>query len=165
VAEFQEEVLKPVHECLLQVAFRHFYIDLLFFNWAQSRFVVVELKVGQFSPEHLGQLGFYVSWVDANLRDHDRHSPTVGILLCAGRNDNVVRYSLAGTSQPLAVADYTYDSLPAALQDLMPSATQLAAAADTALKHIADLNHAESAPPHSTPTTNPPQSPVIGEDS
>ncbi len=142
-----------------------FYIDLLFFNWAQSRFVVVELKVGQFSPEHLGQLGFYVSWVDANLRDHDRHSPTVGILLCAGRNDNVVRYSLAGTSQPLAVADYTYDSLPAALQDLMPSATQLAAAADTALKHIADLNHAESAPPHSTPTTNPPQSPVIGEDS
>ncbi|GAA3514355.1 PDDEXK nuclease domain-containing protein [Georgenia daeguensis] len=106
-----------------------FYIDLLFFNWAQSRFVVVELKIGRFAPEHLGQLGFYVSWVDANLRDLDRHSPTVGILLCAGRNDNVVRYSLAGTTAPVAVADYTYDTLPASVREAVPTDRELAAAA------------------------------------
>jgi predicted nuclease of restriction endonuclease-like (RecB) superfamily len=41
-----------------------FAIDLLFFNWAQSRFVVVELKIGRFEPEYVGKLGFYVSWVD-----------------------------------------------------------------------------------------------------
>ena len=45
-----------------------FYTDLLFFNWVQSRFVVLELKLGRFRPEHTGQLGFYVAWVDENLR-------------------------------------------------------------------------------------------------
>jgi len=52
-----------------------FYIDLLFFNFVQSRFVGVELKIGRFEPEHAGQLAFYVSWIDAHLRDPDRHSP------------------------------------------------------------------------------------------
>ncbi len=105
-----------------------FYIDLLFFNWVQSRFVVVELKVGRFEPEYVGKLGFYVSWIDENLRDHDTHAPTIGILLCAGRNDNVVRYSLAGTTAPLAVADYTYDTLPAPVRDLVPTDDELTSA-------------------------------------
>ncbi|MCK0517391.1 PDDEXK nuclease domain-containing protein [Williamsia sp. DF01-3] len=105
-----------------------FYIDLLFFNWIQSRFVVVELKVGKFEPEYLGKLGFYVSWVDDNLRDHTQHAPTIGILLCAGRNDQVVRYSLAGTTAPLAVADYTYDTLPAPVRELVPTDDDLATA-------------------------------------
>ncbi len=114
-----------------------FYIDLLFFNWAQSRFVVIELKIGRFQPEHTGKLGFYVAWIDENLRDPDRHSPTIGILLCAGRNDNVVRYSLANTTAPLAVADYTYDTLPAHERDAVPTARQLTDLAARAL-----------APPH-----------------
>lgn len=120
-----------------------FHIDLLFFNWAQSRFVVIELKIGRFAPEHVGQLGFYVQWVEDNLRDHERHLPTVGILLCAGRNDNVVRYSLAGTQQPIAVADYTYDALPATLRELLPTEAELSAATDTTL-----TTFAESPPPH-----------------
>jgi len=110
-----------------------FYIDLLFFNWAQSRFVVIELKIGRFQPEYTGKLGFYVAWVDDNLRDKHRHSPTIGILLCAGRNDNVVRYSLANTTAPLAVADYTYDSLPAHERDAVPTARQLTDLANRAL--------------------------------
>jgi predicted nuclease of restriction endonuclease-like (RecB) superfamily len=105
-----------------------FYIDLLFFNYTQSRFVVVELKVGAFKPEHLGQLGFYVAWVDENLRDQRRHSPTIGILLCAGRSDNVVRYSLAGATAPLAVANFTYDALPQTLRELLPTDTELVTA-------------------------------------
>ncbi|MGJ3510143.1 PDDEXK nuclease domain-containing protein [Enemella sp. A6] len=113
-----------------------FYIDLLFFNWVQSRFVVVELKIGRFAPDHLGQLGFYVSWVDENLRDHDRHSPTIGILMCAGRNDNVVRYSLAGTNQPLAVADFNYDALPKSLREVLPTEAELSAAAGEALSQV-----------------------------
>ncbi len=112
-----------------------FYIDLLFFNWAQSRFVVIELKIGRFQPEYTGKLGFYVAWVDDNLRDKHRHSPTIGILLCAGRNDNVVRYSLANTTAPLAVADYTYDTLPAAVRDAVPTDTQLTALAEQTLPH------------------------------
>lgn len=115
-----------------------FYMDLLFFNWVQSRFVVVELKVARFQPEYLGQLGFYVAWVDDKLRIAGQHGPTVGILLCAGRNDNVVRYSLASASTPLAVADYTYDALPASVRDAVPSADQLLSAVDETLAAVRD---------------------------
>lgn len=84
-----------------------FFIDLLFFHVEQLRYVVVELKIGRFEPEYTGQLGFYVSLIDDQLRRRDRHAPTVGILLCAARNDRVVRYALAGSAHPIAVADYT----------------------------------------------------------
>jgi predicted nuclease of restriction endonuclease-like (RecB) superfamily len=114
-----------------------FHIDLLFFNYVQSRFVVVELKIGRFEPQHAGQLAFYVSWVDANLRRSDRHSPTIGILLCASRNDSVVRYSLAGATSPLAVAGYTYDSLPEAVRELVPSDEQLGTAIKATLTDTA----------------------------
>ncbi|HEY9312134.1 PDDEXK nuclease domain-containing protein [Williamsia sp.] len=110
-----------------------FYIDLLFFNWTQSRFVVVELKVGRFQPEYAGKLGFYVAWVDENLRIHGQHAPTIGILLCAGRNDNTVRYSLAGAPAPLAVANYTYDTLPDPLREVVPTDNELASALDATL--------------------------------
>ncbi len=115
-----------------------FYIDLLFFNWAQSRFVVVELKFGRFQPEHTGKLGFYVAWVDDNLRVPDRHASTIGILLCAGRNDNVVRYSLAGTTAALAVADYTYDALPEGARDAVPTDDELVTAVDATLAELQD---------------------------
>jgi len=83
-----------------------YYADLVLFNVEQLRYVVVELKIGQFEPEHVGQLGFYVAVVDDRLR-RDTHASTVGFLLCATRNDTVVRYALANTNAPMAVAGYT----------------------------------------------------------
>jgi hypothetical protein len=59
------------------------------------------------------------------LRLPDRHSPNIGLLLCAGRKDNIVRYSLAGATAPLASADHTYDSLPAEVRELVPTDEQL----------------------------------------
>ena len=120
----------------LEVDGDDFYIDLLFFNWAQSRFVVVELKIGAFQPEYVGKLGFYVAWVEDNLRVHDRHAATIGILLCAGRNDRVVRYSLAGSTAPLAVAGYTYDTLPAAARAAVPTDAELCEAVGTTLTEL-----------------------------
>ncbi len=67
------------------------------------------------------------------MRNPDRHSPTVGILICAGRNERVVRYSLANSTAPLAVAGYTYDALPAAARDAVPTDAELATALGTAL--------------------------------
>ncbi|MEO7286429.1 MAG: PDDEXK nuclease domain-containing protein [Jatrophihabitantaceae bacterium] len=107
-----------------------FYIDLLLFHVQQLRYVVIELKIGRFRPEYTGQLGFYVSVVDDQLRDPDLHSPTVGILLCAGRNDSVVRYALRGAAAPMAVADYTYESLPDHERSTLPTAADLAALLD-----------------------------------
>ena len=105
-----------------------FFIDLLFFNIPQVRYVVVELKVGKFAPELAGKLGFYIAAVDDRLRDPARHAPTVGILMCAGRNDTVVRYALSGAAAPMAVAGYTYDALPPNEQAALPSDTRVASA-------------------------------------
>ncbi|MGZ4516721.1 MAG: PDDEXK nuclease domain-containing protein [Mycobacteriaceae bacterium] len=99
---------------------------------------MAELKVGQFQPEHLGQLGFCVAWVDDKLRVSDHHATTIGIRLCAGRNDNVVRCSLAGGSAPSAVADYTYDALPASIRDAVPTAAELVTAVDATLAELED---------------------------
>ena len=109
------------------VAGDDFYVDLLFFHVEQLRYVVVELKVGAFTPEFAGKLGFYVSLVDSELRK-PAHAPTVGLLLCADRNDTVVRYSLGATNAPMAVASYTYDDLPAAERQALPPADDVAAA-------------------------------------
>ena len=76
-----------------------FFIDLLFFHTEQLRYVVIELKTSKFKPEHLGQLGFYVSLVDDRLR-RTMHAPTVGLLLCADKNDAVVGTRLPEASPP-----------------------------------------------------------------
>ncbi|MFZ8758824.1 PDDEXK nuclease domain-containing protein [Microbacterium sp. HMH0099] len=95
-----------------------FYVDLLFFNWQQVRFVVVELKTSKFDPRDAGQLGFYVALVDDRMRIPNLHAPTVGILLVADKNETVVKYALAGSTQPVAVSRY---ELSAADQAALPA--------------------------------------------
>lgn len=102
-----------------------FYVDLLFFSTDQLRYVVVELKIGKFEPAHLGQLGTYVAIVDDQYRKAEIHAPTVGILLCTGKRGPTVRYALASTSTPLAVADYY--GLPDDARAALPSAAELEA--------------------------------------
>lgn len=85
----------------------------------------VELKVGKFEPAHLGQLGTYVAIVDDQYRRHEIHAPTVGILLCTGRSGAVVRYSLASTNAPVAVADL--QGLPDEARGALPSVAELQA--------------------------------------
>jgi predicted nuclease of restriction endonuclease-like (RecB) superfamily len=85
-----------------------FYVDLLFFHVEQLRYIVVELKAGKFLPEHAGKLQFYVALVDDRLR-RAAHAPTGGILICASRSDQIVRYALSRAGSPIAVSTYTYD--------------------------------------------------------
>lgn len=99
---------------------REFQVDLLFFSIPQLRYVVVELKIGEFDPRDAGQLNFYVNVIDEQRR-LPGHAPTLGLLLCSGHGSSVVRYSLAGMSTPMAVAAYTYDTLPADAQAALPS--------------------------------------------
>ncbi|MFS0733848.1 PDDEXK nuclease domain-containing protein [Microbacterium sp. 1P10UB] len=90
----------------LEVDGDDFYVDLLFFHIDQLRYVVIELKTTKFEPRDAGQLGFYVALVDDRVRRRDMHRPTVGMLLVTDKNETVVRYALAGTSQPMAVSRY-----------------------------------------------------------
>jgi predicted nuclease of restriction endonuclease-like (RecB) superfamily len=107
-----------------------FYVDLLFFHVTQLRYVVVELKIGKFKPDYAGQLGFYINLVDDRMR-LDQHKPTVGLLLCADRNHSTVRYALGASRAPMAVATYTYDTLPPDERAVLPSDTQVISAIST----------------------------------
>ncbi|MDR0417680.1 MAG: PDDEXK nuclease domain-containing protein [Propionibacteriaceae bacterium] len=102
--------------------------DLLLFHIPQSRYVVIELKLADFEPAALGQLAAYVGVVDAQLRDPATHAPTIGILLCTGKNETLVRYTLANMSAPMGVADYA--GLPADIQAALPSPAALQSALD-----------------------------------
>lgn len=104
-----------------------FYIDLLLVHVPTNRFVVVELKAGKFKPEHLGQLNFYVAAVN-DLVKFPGMAPTVGILVCGSKHDPTVRYALDGSSQPVAVTSYTYDTLPAKEREALPSPAAITAA-------------------------------------
>jgi predicted nuclease of restriction endonuclease-like (RecB) superfamily len=87
----------------LTVGDREFATDLLFYHHPQRRFVVIELKIGEFDPEHAGKLNFYVSTVDDQLAG-EGDAPTIGILLCATRDEAVTEMTLRGISSPIAVA-------------------------------------------------------------
>ena len=104
-------------------------IDLLLFNIEQSRYVVVELKVGKFQPAFLGQLSAYVGLIDAKVRNPAKHAPTIGILLCTGKNEAVVRFTLANMTTALGVADY--EGLPADVKAAIPSPSELQAAMES----------------------------------
>ena len=105
----------------LEVGGEDFFIDLLFYHLKLRCYVVIELKAGAFKPEHTGQLGFYLSAVDAQMRaEHD--SPTIGLLLCKSKNKVVAEYALRDISKPMGIAEYQLiEALPAELQTSLPS--------------------------------------------
>lgn len=89
----------------LQVGGRDFALDLLFFHRGLNCLVAVELKVGRFEPEYLGKLNFYVEALDRDVRKaHER--PTIGVLLCASKDDEVVEYALGRSLSPALIAEY-----------------------------------------------------------
>jgi predicted nuclease of restriction endonuclease-like (RecB) superfamily len=90
---------------LLQVGGRDFALDLLFFNRALNALVAIELKIDQFQPEHLGKLEFYLEALDRDVKKpHER--PSIGVLLCATKDREVVEYALSRTVSPALVAEY-----------------------------------------------------------
>jgi predicted nuclease of restriction endonuclease-like (RecB) superfamily len=112
-------------QVLLDVGGEEFFIDLLFYHLKLRCYVVIELKAGKFKPEHLGQLSFYLTAVDAQVK-HPQDSPTIGLLLCKSKNKVVAEYALRDKAQPLGVAEYQLvESLPPELQTSLPSIEQI----------------------------------------
>ena len=87
-----------------------FYIDLLFYNLNIHSYIVIELKAEKFKPEHLGQLNFYVTAVNRELKT-DRDNATIGLLICKDKNDIVCEYSLEQISQPIGISKYEITKL------------------------------------------------------
>ncbi|MFO1348981.1 MAG: PDDEXK nuclease domain-containing protein [Pseudomonadales bacterium] len=112
-------------QVLLDVGGDEFFIDLLFYHLKLRCYVVIELKAGKFKPEHLGQLGFYLTAVDEQIK-HPQDNPTIGLLLCKNQNQVVAEYALRNNAQPIGVAEYQLvESLPAELQTSLPSIEQI----------------------------------------
>ncbi|MEY2880671.1 MAG: hypothetical protein RLZZ15_3051 [Verrucomicrobiota bacterium] len=89
----------------VQVGGRDFRVDLLFFHRGLQSLVAFELKVDEFQPEHLGKLEFYLEALDRDVRKpHER--PSIGVLLCATKDTEVVEYALARSLSPTLIADY-----------------------------------------------------------
>jgi predicted nuclease of restriction endonuclease-like (RecB) superfamily len=89
----------------LQVGSRDFALDLLFFHRGLNCLVAIELKISEFQPEYLGKLDFYLEALDRDVRKaHEQ--PSIGVLLCASKNDEVVEYALSRSLSPALVAEY-----------------------------------------------------------
>ncbi len=89
----------------LQVGGRDFLIDLLFFHRGLNCLVAVELKVGRFEPEYLGKLSFYLEGLDRTVKKA-HENPSIGLLLCASKDKEVVEFSLNRTLSPALIAEY-----------------------------------------------------------
>lgn len=130
-------------QVLLDVGGDEFFIDLLFYHLKLRCYVVIELKGGKFKPEHLGQLGFYLTAVDRQVKS-DQDNPTIGLLLCKSKNKVVAEYALGDKSQPMGIAEYKLlESLPAELLTSLPSIEQIE-------RELAG-DDATDSPPASTP--------------
>ena len=109
----------------VQVGERDFFLDLLFYHTKIHCYVVIELKTGEFEPEHAGKLNFYLKAVDEQLRD-ERDEPTIGILLCKSRDKLVVEYALSDIQKPMGVSEYQLTrALPDNLKPSLPSIEEL----------------------------------------
>ena len=106
ILEFGKDFTFIGEEYRVQVGEQDFYIDLLFYNRALSCLVPIELKIGKFKPEHIGQINFYLEALDRDVKKPNEN-PSVGVILCAGKDDAVVEYALSRSMSPTLVSDYT----------------------------------------------------------
>ena len=105
VLELGRDFIFVDEEYRLQVGNQDFFVDLLFFHRGLSALVAFELKIGRFSPEDLGQLNFYLEALDRDVKK-PHENPSIGILLCRDKDDEVVEYALSRHLSPTMVAEY-----------------------------------------------------------
>ena len=89
----------------IQVGGEDYRIDLLFFHRSLRCLVAIELKVGKFKPEYVSKMDFYLEGLDRQIRKPDEN-PSVGLLLCATKNDEVVEYAMSRTLSSMIVSQY-----------------------------------------------------------
>ena len=113
------------HQYHLEVAGEDYYIDLLLYNIKLKCYVVIELKIGEFKPEYAGQLSFYLTAIDEQVKEVN-DNPTIGLLLCRYKNNVVVEYTIKDMNRHMGVSEYKInDYLPENLQNELPSIEEL----------------------------------------
>lgn len=141
----------------LEIGDREFFLDLLFYHHRLRRFVVIDLKIGEFKAEFAGKMGLYLNAVDTQLR-HPDDGESIGLILCTSHNRTVAKFALHRSGAPIAIADWQTDphvdiadELPRDLASELPG---LLEARDRLTSHVAEtaerveaqlLNQGESA--------------------
>lgn len=94
-------------EYRVQVGGKDFKIDLLFFHRGLQCLVAFELKIGEFKPEYISKMDFYLEALDRQ-KKKENENPSVGMILCASKDDEVVEYAMSRTLSPMMVAEYRF---------------------------------------------------------
>ena len=111
----------------LEVNGKDYFLDLLFYHYKLHCFVVIDLKMTEFKPEYAGKMNFYLSAVDDLLRSPN-DAPSIGLILCKGRDRSDVEYALRGMTQPLGISSFEItEALPESLEGSLPTVAQLEA--------------------------------------
>ena len=109
----------------VQLNEKEYYIDLLFYHIPMQCYVVVELKNKDFEPEFAGKLNFYLTLIDKTLK-RPNENPTIGILLCRGKDNLEVEYALQDIHKPMGVSEFQLEKLlPENLKSSLPSIEEL----------------------------------------
>jgi predicted nuclease of restriction endonuclease-like (RecB) superfamily len=117
----------------LSLGQKEYFIDLLFYHRFLKALVAFELKVGPFEPEYAGKMDFYLNLLNDKERGPE-DNPSIGIILCAEKDDVEVEYALKTKRNPIGVAEYQLQSkLPVELKGKLPTAKQLADVVRTAM--------------------------------
>lgn len=115
-------------EYRLQVGQKEKFIDLLFYNLNLSCYVVIEVKIGEFDFQDLGQLSGYVVACNHILRKEGRDNPTIGLLICRQKDSMLAQYALEGSNLPLGISEYELSKLyPEKVEGTMPTIEEIEA--------------------------------------
>ncbi len=109
----------------LQVGDQEYFVDLLLHHRRLRCLVAIELKIGEFLPEYVGKMQFYLAALDDKVRMEDEN-PSIGIILCKSKNKTIVEYALRESTKPIGVASYRIVStLPEELREQLPAPDQV----------------------------------------
>ena len=109
----------------INVGGEDFYIDLLLYHRSLKSLVAIELKIGDFKPEFIGQLQFYLTALDKQVKVADENPP-IGIIICKNKNRTIVEYALNDSDKPIGVATYQIiNTLPEKMKNLLPSPEEI----------------------------------------
>lgn len=108
----------------LQVGKKERKLDLLFYHLKMHCYVVIDIKTGEFEPEHAGKMNYYLTAVDRLLKtEHDNTS--IGIILCKSKDSLEVEFALQDMNKPMGISEFTFNALPANIQNNMPTTEEL----------------------------------------
>ena len=108
----------------LAVHGKDYFLDLLFHHARLKCYVVIELKAGEFKPEYVGKLNFYLSAVDDQLRAQD-DQPTIGLILCKNKDKLDVEYALRDVNKPMGVSSFIGKDIPLSVRSQLPSVEEI----------------------------------------